>query len=332
MSADHASLFNGKRVLITGGLGFIGSSLAIKLARAGAKVLITDAMIEEYGGNHFNIEPVRSRVVVKYHDIRDQDAMDRLVGDQDYVFLCAGQVSHVMSLDNPFPDIDINIRGTATVMEALRKHNDQAIVVKMGSRGQYGKVDRLPVSEKVRSEPHGIYEISLLAAEQLILSYYRNHGIRCVPLRLTNTYGPRAQMKHDRYGVANWFIRLAIDGMVIPVFGDGSIKRDFLFIDDCTEAILLAATTEAAYGEVLNVGHSNPSTFLELARVIVATMGEAKWQLQSFSPERQVQETGDYYSDITKITQLTGWKPSVGLEKGVQETLRYYQKHRDKYW
>ena len=325
-------VFRNKNVLITGGMGFIGSNLAIKLMKAGANVLITDAMIEGYGGNLFNIDPIKDKVTVNYCDIRDQSSMDYLVQNKDYIFLSAAQVCHIKSLTDPFMDIDINIKGTAVILEALRKHNQDAVVVKMGSRGQYGSVLKLPVSEDVKPEPKGIYEISLLAAEHILSSYYRIHGIKSIMLRLTNIYGPRAQMKHSRFGVANWFIRLALDNEVIPIFGDGSIKRDFLYIDDCIEAILLAATRPKAVGQVLNVGRDDPSTFFELAQIIIKELGSGEYKFKPFSPERKAQEPGDFYSDITKIECFTGWRPSTSLKEGVRKTIQYYQRHREKYW
>lgn len=324
--------FGGKNVLIAGGMGFIGSNLAIRLVELGANVLIADAMIDEYGGNLWNIEPVRDRVTINFCDIRDQNSMNYLVRHQDYIFMCAAQVCHLKSLSDPFPDIDINIKGTAVIMEALRNCNKNAVVVKLGSRGQYGSVLKLPAGEDLKPEPRGIYEISLLSSEYMLLSYFRIHGINSVLLRLTNIYGPRSQMKHNRYGVANWFVRLGIDGQEIPIYGDGSIKRDFLYIDDCVDAILQSACTPEAYGQIFNVGHDQPSSFLELARTIIGITGKGHWKLTPFSAERKAQEPGDFYSDITKIKKIVGWRPTTSLDEGVSKTIEFYNKYKDKYW
>src|SRR5947209_7651917 len=218
----------GERVLITGGLGFIGSNLAIRLVEAGALVTLVDAMIPEYGGNLFNITPVADRVTLNFGDICDRHAMNWLVRGQHYVFHLAGQVSHVMSMTDPFPDIEHNIKGTVVLMEALRRHNPRARVLFTGTRGQYGPAVRLPVDEEAPANPKALYEISKLAAERIVRVYHETHGIAAVMLRLTNVYGPRAQMKHSQYGVVNWFVRQALDGKPIEVFGDGQIKRDFL--------------------------------------------------------------------------------------------------------
>ncbi len=324
--------FAGRGILILGGLGFLGSSLALRLAACGAKLTLADAMIEEYGGNLHNVAAIRDAVTVNFCDIRDAAAMDWLVRDKDYVFHSAAQVCHLKSLSDPFPDIDINIRGTTVVMEALRRFNPRAKVVKLGSRGQYGPVVKLPAGEETRPEPKGIYEISLLAAEHIMASYQRNHGIRCVLSRLTNIYGPRAQMRHNRFGVANWFMRLALDNATIPIYGDGRIKRDFLYIDDCVEALLLLAVTPEAEGEVFNIGHDAPSDFLTLAEAIVATAGTGRLAFTPFSAERKAQEPGDFYTDIGKISRVTGWRPATRLADGVARTLAFYRENREHYW
>jgi UDP-glucose 4-epimerase len=332
MTAIAAESFSGKSVLITGGMGFIGSNLANRLVDLGANVTVMDAMIADYGGNEFNVYPVKDRVRINYCDIRDENAVVYLVRDQDYVFHLAGQVCHLMSLSNPFPDIEINITGTAILMEALRKHNKQAIVVYTGTRGQYGPSVSLPVNEEAPTNPKGIYEISNLSAEKIIKVYNDVHGIRSVLLRLSNIYGPRSQMKHSRFGVCNWFVRVALDDDTIKVFGDGSILRDFLYVDDCVEAILLSALTQGAYGEIFNVGSDIPVSFLELVQTIIKVAGQGKWEYAEFSAERKAQEPGDFYSDVTKIGRIVGWKPTISLEEGLAKTIEYYRKYRDQYW
>ena len=332
MSSLTAKDFAGKAVLITGGMGFIGSSLATRLAELGANVTVIDAMIPDYGGNEFNLHPYRDRIRVNYCDIRDELAMNYLVRGQDFVFHLAGQVCHVMSLSNPFPDIEINITGTAVLMEALRKHNKDAIVVYTGTRGQYGPSVSQPVNEEAATNPKGIYEISNLTAEKIIKVYNDVHGVRSVLLRLSNIYGPRSQMKHSRFGVCNWFVRLAIDNQKIQVFGDGSILRDFCYVDDCVDAIMGVAIVPEAYGEVFNVGSDVPVCFLDLVKTIVKVGGQGGWEFAEFSPERKAQEPGDYYSDITKIKKYIGWRPKTSLEEGLTKTFDFYRKNREQYW
>ena len=329
---DDRTEFVGRNILITGGLGFIGSHLAIKLVELGAHVTLVDAMVPDYGGNLFNIEPVKDKVIVNFCDIRDANAMNYLVKGQDYIFHLAGQVCHVMSLTNPFPDIDINIKGTAIVMEACKRHNPEAKVIYTGTRGQYGSSVKLPVSEDAPTNPKGIYEISNLTAEKIIKVYCDVHGIDCVLLRLTNTYGPRAQMRHSRYGVVNWFVRLAVDDETIKVFGDGQILRDFLFVDDCVEALLMSAVCQPAMGEIFNVGVDKPTKIVELAETIVRVAGSGRWEFAPFTPERKAQEPGDFYSDISKIRRVIGWQPKTSLEEGLRRTIEYYRRYKDNYW
>jgi UDP-glucose 4-epimerase len=322
----------GKSVLITGGLGFIGSNLAIRLVREGARVAICDAMIEGYGGNFENLREVRADVEIHVADVRDESAMAGLVEGRDVVFHLAAQVSHVMSLSNPYPDIDINIKGTAALLEACRKHNPDAVVVRSGTRGQYGPAVSLPVSEEAPSDPRGLYEISQLSAEMICRTYTRIHGIRTVPLRLTNVYGPRAQMKHPHFGVVNWFVRLALDGKPIPIFGTGGILRDFLYVDDCVEALVRAAEEPAAIGEIINVGNDRASTFLEVAKLLQDLVPGAAIEFTDFTPERKAQEPGDFVSDISKIRRLLAWEPTVELREGLSRTVAFYRERRADYF
>jgi UDP-glucose 4-epimerase len=322
----------GNRILITGGLGFIGSNLAIRLVREGARVAICDAMIEGYGGNFENLREVCADVEIHVADVRDESAMAGLVEGRDIVFHLAAQVSHVMSLSNPYPDIDINIKGTAALLEACRKHNPEAVVVRSGTRGQYGPAVSLPVSEEAPSDPRGLYEISQLSAEMICRTYTRIHGIRTVPLRLTNVYGPRAQMKHPHFGVVNWFVRLVLDGKPIPIFGTGGILRDFLYVDDCVEALVRAAEEPAAIGEIINVGNDRASTFLEVAKLLQDLVPGTAIEFTDFTPERKAQEPGDFVSDISKIRRLLAWEPRVELKDGLARTVAFYKERRASYF
>jgi UDP-glucose 4-epimerase len=217
-------------------------------------------------------------------------------------------------------------------MEAVRHHNPTAKVVFTGTRGQYGPALTLPVAETAPSNPKAIYEISNLTAEKIIQVYHQIHGIPAVLLRLTNIYGPRAQMKHSQYGVVNWFVRLALDGVPLKVFGTGQILRDFVYVDDCVDALLGAAMCDAAVGEVFNVGWDRPTSFLELAQTLERLCPGCSWQHAPFTPERAAQEPGDFYSDISKIRRVIGWEPRTDLETGLRQTLDYYRRHRDHYW
>lgn len=327
-----ADKYRNKRVLITGGLGFIGSNLCIKLARLGAEVLAVDNMLPRQGGNMFNVEPVKSKIKINVSDIRNPVSMNHLVKGQDYIFHLAGQVNHVDSVKNPLQDLSINVEGTLVLMEALRKNNPDARVIFTGTRGEYGASLKLPVSENHAINPIGIYAITNFAAERVVLTYHNLHKIKSVCLRITNTYGPRHQMQHDEYGVFNWFIRKAMDNEVIPVFGDGRIIRDYLYIDDLVDALLEIAQTEKAYGEVFNIGSGIPVNFIDLARTIIKIAGTGKTDYTGFSAERKALEPGDYYADISKIKSLVKWKPKTKLEDGIKKTIAYYKKNRKHYW
>jgi UDP-glucose 4-epimerase len=324
--------FEGKEVLVTGGLGFVGSNLAAKLVDCGAHVLLMDAMIPGLGGNLFNVEPVRDRVVVNFSDIRDEHSMNYVVRGKDFIFHLAGQNDHVLSLTDPYSDIDINIKGSVVLLEACRKFNPEARLVYTGTRGEYGSVAKLPASEDAPINPKGLYELSSLTSQKIFKIYHDNHGIQSVTLRLTNIYGERAQMLHSRFGVANWFIRQAIDGETIRVFGDGQILRDFLYVQDCVDAILMAASSEQAYGEVLNVGDDKASSFLELAKVAIEEAGSGDWEFAPFTQERAAQEPGDFYSDISKIRRIVGWEPITSLRAGVKQTVDFYRHNKPQYW
>ena len=332
--ADEAYLaaFQGRRVLITGGLGFLGSNLAIRLAALGARLTLLDAMMADHGGNTFNIEPIKEKVVVNFSDVRDEAGLKYLIQGQDYIFHLAGQNDHVLSLTNPFPDIDINIRGALTLLEICRHFNPEEKLIYSGTRGEYGSAISLPVSEDQALNPKGVYELSSMAAQQLFRIYHDRHGLRSITLRLTNIYGERAQMKHNRFGVANWFVRQAMDDGTIQVFGDGSFLRDFLYVQDAVGAMLAASATDTANGEVLNVGNDTASSFRDLAELVVEIAGKGRWQFAPFSPERAAQEPGDFISDISKIRRLTGWSPTTSLRDGLTQTIHYYHLNQSRYW
>jgi UDP-glucose 4-epimerase len=324
--------FKNKKVLITGGLGFVGSNLAIKLVQQGAEVLIVDNMLPRQGGNLFNIEPVKNKVRINISDIRNQTSMNHLVKGQDYIYHLAGQVNHVDSVKYPLNDLSINVEGTLVIMEALRLNNPSAKVIFTGTRGEYGASLKLPVSEKHEINPIGIYAITNFAAERIVLTYHNLHKIQSVCLRITNTYGPRHQMQHDEYGVFNWFIRKAMDDQTISVFGDGRILRDYLFIDDLVESLLMIALKNDAYGEVYNIGSGTPLNFIDLANKIISIAGSGKTEYSEFTTERKALEPGDYYADITKIKKAVNWAPKTSLEDGIKKTIEYYGKNKSFYW
>jgi UDP-glucose 4-epimerase len=331
MTPDEKA-FREKRVLVTGGLGFIGSNLAARLVGLGARVTIVDNMIPRLGGNLFNVKEIAGGVHINFSDVRDGHSMDYLVKGKEMIFHLAGQVNHVDSIRNPIQDLDINCRGTLVLLESCRKYNREVKLVFAGTRGEYGASVTLPVAEDHPTNPKGIYAVTNLTAEKMVLVYDDVHKISGTCLRITNTYGPRHQMAHDEYGVFNWFIRKAIDDEMIPVFGDGRILRDFLYVDDLVNCFLEVATCEPAYGEVFNVGSGIPISFIDLAKKIVEIAGKGKVAFTEFTQERKEVEPGDYYTDISKIKRIVGWKPETTLEEGIRKTVEFYRKYKKEYW
>jgi UDP-glucose 4-epimerase len=324
--------FRGKKVLVTGGLGFIGSNLSARLIESGAKVTIVDNMMPRLGGNLFNVKEITDHIQINFSDVRDEHSMDYLVKNQDLIFHLAGQVNHVDSIRNPIQDLDINCRGTLVLLESCRKYNQEVKVIFSGTRGEYGASVKLPVGEDHPTNPKGIYAVTNLSAEKMVLVYDDVHKISGTCLRITNTYGPRHQMAHDEYGVLNWFIRKAIDDELIPVFGEGHILRDFLFVDDLVECLLQVAICPSAYGEVFNVGTGIPISFIDLAKKIVEVAGSGKVAFTEFTKERKEVEPGDYYTDISKVRKVVGWTPKTDLSEGLKKTIEFYRKYKKEYW
>src|SRR5512139_521440 len=271
LGIDH--YFAGKRILITGGLGFIGSTLARRLADAGAHVVLVDSLIPEYGGNLFNIDGYQDRLVVNIADVRDEHSMDYLVRGQDVMFNLAGQVSHLDSMRDPYTDLEINTRAQLSILEACRKNNPKIKIVYTSTRQIYGKPDYLPVDERHLVHPTDVNGINTMAGEWYHIVYNNVYGIRATSLRLTNTYGPRMMVKNDRQTALGWFIRLAMDDQQIQIFGDGKQKRDYTYVDDVVEALLLAGASDAANGEVFNLGGIEPVSHLELMRMLCEVAG-----------------------------------------------------------
>lgn len=328
----YEEAFQGKRVVVTGGLGFIGSNLSVRLVELGAKVTIVDNMMPRLGGNLFNVKEIMDHIQINFSDVRDEHSMDYLVKDQDFIFHLAGQVNHVDSIRNPIQDLDINCRGTLVLLESCRKYNREVKVIFSGTRGEYGASVKLPVGEDHPTNPKGIYAVTNLSAEKMVLVYDDVHKISGTCLRITNTYGPRHQMAHDEYGVLNWFIRKAIDDELIPVFGEGHILRDFLYVDDLVECFLQVAICSSAYGEVFNVGTGIPISFIDLAKKIVEVAGSGKVAFTEFTKERKEVEPGDYYTDISKIRKVVGWMPKTDLSEGLKKTIEFYRKYKKEYW
>lgn len=325
------SHYSGKKVLVTGGCGFIGSNLCIELVRLGAEVTIVDSMIPEYGGNLHNIDPVKNDVRLNISDVRDQVAMRYLVRDQEVIFNLAGQVSHIDSMNDPVTDLEINAKAQLGVLEALRRHNPEARIVLTSTRQIYGRPQYMPVDERHPLQPVDVNGINCIAGEWYHLLYHDVYGIPASVLRLTNTYGPRQLLAHNRQGFIGWFVRLVMQDEQIQIYGDGSQKRDLNFVDDVVSAILLAGERENAVGQVYNLAGDKPVSLKDLTAEMIEVAGRGSFSLVPWPEEKKKIDIGDFYGDHSKITDDLGWKPETGLKDGLKNTFDYYKSCLDKY-
>jgi UDP-glucose 4-epimerase len=328
---SYAEFYRGRRVMITGGLGFIGSNLAHRLAELGADVLLVDSLIPDYGGNLHNITGIEDRVHVNIADVRQASTMNYLVQGREVIFNLAGQVSHIDSMRDPHTDLEINCRSQLTLLEACRHHNPAAKVVYASTRQIYGKPDALPVTERHLVRPTDVNGINKAAGEYYHLVYNNVFGVRGCALRLTNIYGPRQLLRHNRQGFIGWFIRLALEDREIQVFGDGSQVRDFVYVDDASEAFLLAGATDSVNGEAFNVGGDEHFAHSEVVDLLVRTAGTGRHRFVEWPAEKKVIDIGSFYADSTLFKTRTGWTPRVGLAEGLSRTLDYYRTRMEHY-
>jgi UDP-glucose 4-epimerase len=324
------SWFANRKILITGGAGFIGSNLAHRLAGLGAEVTLVDSLIPEYGGNLFNLQGLEDRVRLNISDVRDEHSMRRLVQGQDILFNMAGQTSHLDSMEDPYTDLHINCLAQLHILEACRKHNPSVKIVFAGTRQVYGKPQYLPVDEKHILGPTDVNGINKMAGEWYHILYNNVYGIRACSLRLTNTYGPRMRIKDARQTFLGVWVRLAVEGKPFAVW-DGTQLRDFTYIEDAVDALLAASQSEEANGRVFNVGGDTVVSLKDLAALLVEVNGAGTYEIHSFPPERKRIDIGDYYADDRLIRGTLGWKPKVPLREGLASTLAFYRKNLEEY-
>jgi UDP-glucose 4-epimerase len=328
---DYLAFYQGRQVLITGGLGFIGSNLARQLVALGARVLVIDSLISEYGGNLFNIDGLESRLRVNIADIRQQSTMNYLVRGHDVIFNLAGQVSHIDSMQDPYTDLEINCRAQLSLLEACRHNNPSVKVVFAGTRQIYGRADTLPVTEAHLVRPTDVNGINKAAGEYYHMMYNNVFGVRTVSLRLTNVYGPRQLIKHNRQGFIGWFIRQAIEDREIQIYGDGGQLRDFVFVDDAADAFLRAGASDACNGQVFNVGGQEAITLRELVELLVSVAGTGRYRLIAWPPEKKAIDIGDFHADSSLIARTLGWRPTTPLRDGLRRTIEFYRAHLPHY-
>ncbi|MEI6705034.1 MAG: NAD-dependent epimerase/dehydratase family protein [Deltaproteobacteria bacterium] len=325
--------YTGKKVLITGGLGMIGSNLAVKLTALGAEVSIIDAMLPMYGGNFANIEEIKDKLFINVADIRDASAVNYLVQGMDLIFNLAAQVSYTDSQTDPLLDLDINCKGHLLLLEACRKYNPDVKIVFSGSRLEYGAIEGSEiVTEAHPLRPKSFYGIHKVVGEFYHQMYFKLHGIRTVCFRIANPYGIRHHMKHSKYGIVNYFIRKAMDGETIEVFGDGSQLRDYIYVEDIVDAMIVAGVTSEADGEVFNLGSGLSVSFFIMAETVVDLVGSGAIRKVPWPENYRIIEGGDFECDISKAREVLKWQPDHSLKDGIIKTVAYYNSRRSSYW
>jgi len=322
---------SGANVVVTGGLGFIGSNLAHRLVGLGAKITLVDSLVPEYGGNPFNIRDIEDKVHVNIADVRDEHSMSYLVRGRDYIFNLAGQVSHIDSMEDPYTDLEINVRSQISLLEACRKNNRDVKIVYTSTRQLYGKPIYLPVDENHLARPTDVNGINKLSGELFHILYHNVYGVRAVSLRLTNTYGPRQLLKHSRQGFIGWFVRQIVEGEEIQLFGEGSQIRDLNYVDDVVDAILIAAVSDEASGKIYNLGGDEAVSLKSLVELMIEVNGGGSYRLVPFPPEKKNIDIGDFHGDYSKIKAELGWSPRVDLRAGLRRTFDYYRENLGRY-
>jgi UDP-glucose 4-epimerase len=320
------------RVLVTGGLGFIGSNLARRLVTLDADVLLVDSLIPEYGGNLFNIQGIEKDVTVNIADVRDEHSMRQLVRGRDVLFNLAGQTSHLDSMRDPYTDLEINCRAQLSILEACRRHNPDIRIVYASTRQVYGRPEYLPVDERHRLRPTDVNGVNKMAGEWYHILYHNVYGIRACALRLTNTYGPRMRVRDARQTFLGIWIQKLLCGEDLEVYGDGLQVRDFNFVEDVVDALLLAACSDRASGGVFNLGASPPIGLRDLADLLVRLHGSGTYRLVPFPSDRRAIDIGNYHADFRMATEVLGWRPKVTLAEGLKRTLEFYRAFGGHYW
>ena len=322
--------FQGKRILITGGLGFIGSALAHRLVGLGADIVLVDSLIPEYGGNMFNVADLQDKVRINISDVRDEYSMQHLVQGQDYLFNLAGQTSHMDSMRDPYTDLEINCRAQLSILEACRKCNPGIKIVFASTRQIYGRPDYLPVDEKHLVRPADVNGVNKMAGESFHILYNNVYGIKACALRLTNTIGPRMRVKDARQTFLGIWVRLLIEGKPFEVWG-GDQLRDFTFVDDAVDAFLLAAEREDASGQIFNLGGGQVISLRALAELLVRVNGGGEFTVREYPPDRKPIDIGDYYADFSRIRAVLGWQPAIALPEALERSIAFYRLHLTHY-
>ena len=323
--------FENKNILITGGLGFLGSNLALELQKRKANVTVIDNLAPLYGGNIFNLSSSNKDIKIVINDMRNMDIMEPLIEKAHIIYHLGAQVSYIDSLNIPSEDLDLNAKATLNILECCRKKNPSCRIIFSSSRMVYGKVDALIVNEDSPTNPLSLYGIHKLTSEKYLLMYYKDFGIPTTILRIANPFGPRQQIKHSKYSLVGWFIRQAMEDKEIKIFGEGNQLRDYIFVEDIIRAMIICAEKDGAIGEVLNVGSGKSYKFSEMVNEVVSCVNKGSITYVPWPKDYENIETGDVSLDLSKLYSITGWKPENTLKEGIKKTYDYYNLNFNNY-
>jgi UDP-glucose 4-epimerase len=326
-----STIISNKKILITGGLGFIGSNLTRRLVEHENMITVVDSLIPEYGGNLRNLHDIQDKIKISLSDVRDAPRINDLIKGHEYLFNLAGQTSHLDSMHDPITDLDINAKAQLSILEACRKYNPNIRIVFASTRQIYGKPKYLPVDEKHPTHPVDVNGINKIAGEQYHILYQEVYGIASSVLRLTNTYGPRMRIKDARQTFLGIWLRNLLEGKSIQVFGDGKQRRDYNYVEDVLDALLIAATAENAIGKVYNLGAPDPLSLEDTAKIMCHGIAGSDYQMIPFPEDRKAIDVGDFICDYTAFRNQFGWEPKVNFEEGIQRSLEYFQNEIEYY-
>jgi nucleoside-diphosphate-sugar epimerase len=321
----------GKNVVITGGLGFLGSNLARRAIELGANVTLIDTLNPLYGGNYYNIKGIEHKVTLIINDTRNIEIVEPFIKKADIIYHFAAQVSYIDSLNMPNEDYNLNAQSTLIILELCRKHNPKAKILFASSRMVLGKVEGNMMTEDAIPNPLSLYGIHKLTSEKYLGMYYKDFGIPYVVLRITNPYGIRQQIKHSKYSLVGWFIRQAMENKEISIFGTGTQLRDYIYSEDIVNAFLMCAVCEDAIGQIVNIGSGVSTQFKDMVETVVKVVGKGSVKYTPWPKEYEKIETGDIKTDISKLKSLTGWNPENSIEQGIQKTYEYYKQYKQFY-